>query len=85
MQAVRAARKRSQASLATLSREFGITPKTIAKWRERTTLEDLTTGPKAPHSPTLSEVEEAMVVAFRRHTLPPLGDGLHALNRRSRI
>jgi transposase-like protein len=72
--AVRAAIQRSQASLATLGRELGINPKTVAKWRKRATVEDLKTGPKAPHSTTLSEAEEAMVVAFRRHTLLPLDD-----------
>lgn len=77
--AVRAAIQRSQASLATLSRELGINPKTVAKWRKRATVEDLKTGPKAPHSTTLSEAEEAMVVAFRRHTLLPLDDCLYAL------
>ena len=46
--AVRAAIQRSQASLATLSRELGINPKTVAKWRKRATVEDLKTGPKAP-------------------------------------
>ena len=59
--AVRAAIQRSQASLATLSRELGINPKTVAKWRKRATVDDLKTGPKAPHSTTLSEAEEAMV------------------------
>jgi len=77
--AVRAAIQRSQASLATLSRELGINPKTVAKWRKRATVEDLKTGPKAPHSTTLTEAEEAMVVAFRRHTLLPLDDCLYAL------
>ncbi len=52
--AVRAAIQRSQASLATLSRQLGINPKTVAKWRKRTTVEDLKTGPKAPHSTTLA-------------------------------
>ena len=42
--AVRAAIQRSQASLATLSRELGINPKTVAKWRKRATVEDLKTG-----------------------------------------
>lgn len=68
-----------QASLATLNRELGINPKTVAKWRKRATVEDLKTGPKAPHSTTLTEAEEAMVVAFRRHTLLPLDDCLYAL------
>jgi hypothetical protein len=61
-----------KASLAMLSRELAINPKTVAKWRKRATVDDLKTGRKAPHSTTLSEAEEAMVVAFRRHTLLPL-------------
>ncbi|SFF39193.1 hypothetical protein SAMN05216566_14512, partial [Aureimonas phyllosphaerae] len=77
--AIRAAIQRSEASLATLSRELGINPKTVAKWRKRQTLEDRKTGPKEPRSTTLSEAEEAMVVAFRRHTLLPLDDCLYAL------
>jgi len=42
-------------------------------------LEDRKTGPKDPRSTVLSEAEEAMVVAFRRHTLLPLDDCLYAL------
>jgi hypothetical protein len=68
--AVRAAIQRSQASLSTLSRELGINPKTVAKWRKRAT---------APHSTTLTEAEEAAALAFRRHTLLPLDDCLYAL------
>jgi len=77
--AVRAAIQRSQASTAALSRELGINPKTVAKWRNRETVEDRKTGPKEPHSTVLSEEEEAMIVAFRRHTLLPLDDCLYAL------
>jgi IS30 family transposase len=36
-------------------------------------------GPKAIHSTVLTTEEEAMVVAFRRHTLLPLDDCLYAL------
>jgi hypothetical protein len=36
-------------------------------------------GPKAPHSTVLTLEEEAMAVAFRRHTLLPLDDCLYAL------
>ena len=71
--------QRSQASIAELSRESGINPKTVAKWRKRKTVEDQKTGPKEPRSTVLSEQEEAMVVAFRRHTLLPLDDCLYAL------
>ena len=77
--AVRAAIQRSQASFATLSRELGINPQAVAKWRKRVTVEDLKTVPKAPHSTPLTEAEEAMVVAFRRHTLLPFDDCLYAL------
>src|SRR6056297_3516391 len=77
--AVRAAIQRSQASLAALSQELGINPKMVAKWRKRTTVEDLKTGPREPRSTVLSECEEAMIVAFRRHTLLPLDDCLYAL------
>ena len=48
--AVRAAIQRSQASLAQLSQELGINPKTVAKWRKRATVEDMNTGPTAPRS-----------------------------------
>jgi transposase-like protein len=36
--AIRAAIQRSQVSTAALSREFGINPKTVAKWRKRETV-----------------------------------------------
>jgi hypothetical protein len=77
--AVRAALRRSQASLSSLSKEFGINPKTVAKWRKRQTVEDQKTGPKEPRSTVLSETDEAMIVAFRRHTLLPLDDCLYVL------
>ena len=51
----------------------------MAKWRKRQTVEDRKTGPREPRSTVLSEDEEAIVVAFRRHTLLPLDDCLYAL------
>jgi hypothetical protein len=54
-------------------------PKTVAKWRKRTSVADLQTGPKEPKSTVLSVGEKAVIVAFRRYTLLPLGDCLHAL------
>lgn len=77
--AVQAPIQRSQASIAELSRELGLNPKTVAKWHKRQTIEDRNTGPKEPRSTILCEEEEAMVVAFQRHTLLPLDDGLYAL------
>jgi transposase-like protein len=48
--AVKAAPQRSQASLAQLSRERGINPKTVAKWRKRATIEGMKTAPSEPRS-----------------------------------
>jgi hypothetical protein len=53
--------------------------KTVAKWRKRAFVNDVPMGPKAPHSTVLSPGEEAIVVAFRKHTLLPLDDCLYAL------
>jgi hypothetical protein len=58
---------------------LGINPKTVAKWRKRAAVEDMKTGPTEPRSTVLTEVEEAMFVAFRRHTLLPPDDCLYAL------
>jgi transposase InsO family protein len=77
--AVRAAIQRSQASIAELSRTYGINPKTVAKWRKREGVEDAPMGPKQRRSTVLSKEEEALIVAFRRHTLLPLDDCLYAL------
>jgi hypothetical protein len=78
-EAVRRAIQHSQESLRTLSKRFGINQKTVAKWKKRSSLADLPTGPKNPHSSVLSLEEEAIIVAFRKHTLLPLDDCLYAL------
>lgn len=77
--AVRAAIQRSTASVAELSRTYGLNPKTVAKWRKRDSVTDAAMGPKEPRSTVLSKEEEALAVAFRRHTLLPLDDCLYAL------
>jgi transposase-like protein len=71
-EAVRRAIQHSQASLRELARRYGVNPKTKAKWRKRTAVADLPTGPREAHSSTLSTEQEAIIVAFRRHTLLPL-------------
>ena len=76
---VRRAIQHSQGSLGTLARRYGINPKTVAKWKGRDTVTDQPTGPREPRSTVLSGEEEAIVVAFRRHTLLPLDDCLYAL------
>ena len=78
-EAVRRAIQHSQASLRVLARRHGVNPKTIAKWRKRSSVADLPTGPREAQSSTLSTEQEAIIVAFRRHTLLPLDDCLYAL------
>src|SRR5712672_212835 len=78
-EAIRRAIQRSQESLRTVAKRHGINPKTVAKWRKRSFVADLPTGPQQPSSTVLSIEEEAIVVAFRRHTLLPLDDCLYAL------
>lgn len=51
----------------------------MAKWKKRASVADVPTGPKEAHSTVLSLEDEAVVVAFRRHTLLPLDDCLYAL------
>ena len=62
-----------------LAKRYGVNPKTVAKWKARSSVSDLPTGPKQPRLTVLSAEEEAVVVAFRRHTLLPLDDCLYAL------
>ena len=77
--AVRAAIQRSKASIQELSERYGVNPKTVTKWKKRDFVDDTPMGPKDVRSTVLSKEEEALVVAFRRHTLLPLDDCLYAL------
>ena len=62
--AVRRAIHQSQESLIILASRHGINPKTVGKWKRRTSVHDLPTGPKRAKSTTLSSEEEALMVAF---------------------
>jgi transposase InsO family protein len=76
---VRAELQRSQATTRRLAARYGLNPKTVAKWRRRTTTADRPMGPARPRSTVLTEAEEAIVVEFRRRTLLPLDDVLGCL------
>ena len=78
-EAIRRAIQNSEESLRVLAKRHGINQKTVAKWRKRNSVSDLPTGPKDAKSTVLTPDEEAMIVAFRRHTLLPLDDCLYAL------
>jgi transposase-like protein len=78
-EAIRRAIQHSQESLRALSSRYGINQKTVSKWKKRDAVTDLPTGPREPRSTVLSAEEEAIIVAFRKHTLLPLDDCLYAL------
>ncbi len=78
-EAIRRAIQHSQESLRALSKRYGINQKTVAKWKKRTSVADVPTGPTDPKSTVLSIEEEAIIVAFRKHTLLPLDDCLYSL------
>jgi transposase-like protein len=78
-EAVRRALQNSQASLTPLASRYGINPKTMSKWRTRQYLSDSPMGPKEARSTVLSLEEEAICVAFRKHTFLSLDDCLYAL------
>jgi hypothetical protein len=69
--AVRAAIKRSKAPVAEIAERQGLNSKTVRKWRGRAFIHDAAMGPKAPRSSVLIAEEEAMMLAFRLHTLLP--------------
>jgi hypothetical protein len=76
---LRAEFEASQASTRSLAARYGLNPKTVKKWRERTTTADSPMGPSAPKSTVLTPAEEAIVVAFRQKTMLPLDDVLGCL------
>ena len=78
-EAVRRAIQLRQESVRALARRYGVSPTTIQKWRNRSTTADAPMGPKEPRSTVLTPEEEAIIVAFRRHTLLPLDDCLYGL------
>ena len=80
---VRAGLQAAQEATRALAARCGLNPRTVAKWRGRTTVTDAPMGPSRPRSTVLTEAEEAVVVEFRRRTLLPLDDVLGCLRESS--
>ena len=76
---IRAELQASQESTRGLAARYGLNAKTVAKWRQRSSTADLPMGPSWPKSTVLTQIEEAIVVEFRRRTLLPLDDVLGCL------
>ena len=78
IEAVRRAIQAPQESVRAAAKRFGISATRVQKWPSRQTSTDARMGAKEPRSSVLSLEDKAVIVAFRRHTLLPLGDRLHA-------
>jgi hypothetical protein len=76
---VRRALQQSQERIAKLAERDDVNPKTVAKWKKRSCVQDAPMGPKPPSSTVLNREEEALIVAFRKHTLLPLDDCRYVL------
>jgi hypothetical protein len=77
--AVRRALQHSQERIAKLAARYDLNPKTVAKWKKRSWVQDAPMGPKQPCSTVLNREEEALIVAFRKPTRLSLDDCLSAL------
>src|SRR5918997_1702144 len=60
---VRAELQAAQAPTRSLAARYGLNPKTVAKWRRRTTVTDAPMGPRRPRSTVLTEAEDGYVHA----------------------
>jgi transposase-like protein len=70
-EAIRRAIQHSQASLRSLAKRYGINQKTVAKWKRRSSVVDLPTGPREPRSSVLSIEDEAIIMRDKRSTVNP--------------
>jgi hypothetical protein len=73
--------KRRKKAPAPWPPRYGLNAKTAAKWCQRCSTADRPMGPSKPKSTVLTEIEEAIVVEFRRRTLLPLDDVLGCLRQ----
>lgn len=71
--------REGQASASKLAERYGLNEQTVRKVRKRRTVEDARMGPKEVRSSVLGQTEQAMCLAFRRHTLLPQDDSPYAL------
>lgn len=76
---IRRAIQKSGRSIRYLAAQYGVNPKTIAKWKARDTVTDMPMGPRQARRKALSPTEEAACIAFRIQAMLPLDDCLYAL------
>lgn len=69
---------KSSQSILKLAKKYNLNPKTISKWKKRSSFLDNRSGPKCPKS-VLTKKEQAIICEFRRITKLPLDDVFVAL------
>lgn len=79
MEALRRPTQLREESVRALVKRYGVSPTTVRKWHKRTSTADPQMGPREPRSTVLTVEKEAIIVAFRRHTLLPFDDCLYGL------
>jgi len=77
--AVRKAIQESNESIKKLAAKYNINHNTVLKWKKRDSVVDIKPGPKSSGSTVLTKEEEAIIVAFRKHTQLGLDDCLYSL------
>lgn len=66
--------QQSQESISKLAEKYGINPKTVSKWKKRTTAEDAPMGKKVIKSTVLTEIEEEAIIKTRQLSQLALDD-----------
>ena len=77
-QMIRISIQRSEPSAKDFSQTGGINPKTVLKWRSRSTVAYRKTAPRELRSIDLNSEDETMIVALQRHRPLSPGDRLEA-------
>lgn len=69
----------AEVSTNALAKRFGLNYLTVQKWRKRSSVEDRRSGPQHPRPKSLSKLEVAACILFRKTTRLPLDDCLDTL------
>ena len=78
---VRRAIQLSEEKNIALAKRYGVSRKTIAKWKAREFTSDARMGPTNPRASILTQDDEAIILAYRWRTRLPLDDCLDRLRR----
>ena len=78
--AIRKAIQESNDTIAVLAERYHINHKTVIKWKHRKSVQDKKCGP-APASKSLTKEQEAVAIAFRKHTKLSIEDCYYALKK----